>query len=215
MKKLIVIPLFALTVFAFGCNYTSNDAVGDVGNVVNGSLIEDSEKLTFNSSISSATAIYAECGNKQLNEISVKLKIAHCSDFAYYRNLDVEHSEFNNIAVVRSIYILGENEANSDFLSTEPLSEEIVGRVNDFLSDEYDFYEVKKSSEFVAEDKCGKELSDGAYVLHYDIGVINERGEIDYSKLVWGTDIVDIYVEKSGNSFNLFTGYEWYLKWYK
>ena len=214
MKKLIALIALTSLIFTFGC--TSNEITSDKEDNKNtGSEIVDNQDDKISPDyecISSATAVYAECDRIQTNEISVSLKVGHVYDFAYGRNMDPENSEFNNIALVRRIY--GVNLKPGSLLGEvleENFSEEIVCKIDDYLSDKYDFDTVKRSSDWLTVDKFAIDLNDGIYLIYYDIGVYNDSGEIDYRKLVWGTDTVHLYVEKTGNKFVLYTADEWFM----
>lgn len=205
MKKLLALLALTSLIFTFGC--TSNaEKSNDTNNNQDDKIYPDYE------CVSSSTAVYAGCNRIQTGEISVSLKVGHVWDFAENRNLDPENSEFNNIAIGRFIHsvelrpgsLLGE--ISNDY------SEEIVYKIDDYLSDKYDFDTVKRSDDWLTVDKFRIDLNDGIYFVNYDIGVYNDSGEVDYSKLVWGTDSAQLYIEKTGDSYKLYTSYEWWLK---
>lgn len=205
MKKLFALMVLTALIFTFGCTSNADDS-DDTNDNQDDKIYPDYE------CISSATAVYAGCNRTQTGEISVSLKVGHVWGFAENRNLDPENSEFNNIAITRFIHsvelkpgsLLGE--ISNDY------SEEIVYKIDDYLSDKYDFNTVQRSADWLTVDKFRIELDDGVYFVNYIIGVYNDSGEVDYSKLVWGTDPAQFYIEKTGGSFKLYTDYEWWLK---
>ncbi len=222
MKKLIVLLALSALIFTCGCNTNPRTAEEDkkAEEVKNsqqnnpfGSVDENDKAQFYPECISSATAVYAESNRVHNGSVNISLNVAHCGDFAYYRGLDKENSEFNNIALTRSVYGVILNPASHMGNADECITlNEVIYTIDDYLSDGYDFDTVKGSADWLTVDSFGSDLQDGIYLVLYNIGVLTENGEVDYSKLVWGTDSPGFYLEKKSGYFKVYTGYEWYKK---